>query len=137
MEAKHPGTGIKTRDAIEQTAVVVVGTLVEAGTLSPGPPGAHRIDNAKVRVEELLTPRSNEPVLRSTLSVSYLRQVLPESAAEIAPQPGRRYVLFCTLKPGGRLHALKVLPHSAEAVAIVARAFESGAAHSAAAIRLA
>jgi hypothetical protein len=137
VEAKHPGTDIRTRDAIEQTAIVVVGTLVEAGTLSPGPPGAHRIDNARFRVEEVLTPMSNEPQLRNTLSLSYLRQVLPESAAEIAPQPGHRYVLFSTLKPGKKLHALKIVPHSAEAVRVVASAFGAGAAHSAAAIHLA
>ena len=137
MEANHPGTGIRTRDAIEQTGLVVAGTLVAVGTPSPGPPGAHRIDNARFRVEEILTPMASEPLQSNTLTLSYIRQVLPESAAEAAPQVGRRYVLFCTLKPGQKLHALKMLPHSADAVRVVASAFESGARHSAAAIRLA
>ena len=137
MEPKHPGTGIRTRDAIEQTAIVVSGTLMDAGTLSPGPPGAHRIDNAKFRVEEVLTPTTAAPLQSGTLALSYLRQVVPASVAEAEPQPGNRYVLFCTLKPGRRLHALKILPHSGEAVRIVASAFEGGAQHTAAAIRLA
>jgi hypothetical protein len=129
--------GIRTRDAIEQTAIVVAGTLTDAGTPSPGPPGAHRIDNAKFRVEQVLTPTSKEDVRSDTMTMSYLRQVIPASVAEAPPQAGQRYVLFCTLKPGRRLHALKILPHSNEAVRIVASAFESGARHSAAAVRLA
>ena len=137
MEANHPGKGLRTRDAIEQSALVVAGTLVEVGTPSPGPPGAHRMDNARFRVEQILTPMSSEPLQGNTLSLSYLRQVLPESAAEAAPQAGQRYILFCTLKPGRRLHALKMLPHSSEAVRIVASAFESGARHAADATRLA
>jgi hypothetical protein len=137
VEAKYPGSGIRTRDAIEQTGLVVAGTLVEVGTPSPGPPGAHRFDNARFRVEEILTPVSNEPLPGNALSLSYIRQVIPESAAEIAPQAGRRYVLFCTLKPGRQMHALKMLPHSAEVVRMVASAFETGARHSATAIRLA
>lgn len=137
MDVKHPGAGIRTRDAIEQSAVVVIGTLLEAGTASPGPPGAHRIDNAKFRVDEILTPTSKEPIASNTMAVSYLRQVMPAAAAEAPLQTGMRYVLFCTLKPGRQLHALKLVPHSTEAVRIVANAFETGAQHSAAAIRLA
>jgi len=129
VEAGHPGRTIRTRDAIEQTTFVLVGTLVEPGTPSPGPPGAHRIDEARFRVEQVLTPSTGAPPPSGTFALSYIRQVFPEPVAEAEPQRGGRYVLFCTLKAGQRLHALKVVPHSEEAVRVVASAFGGGARH--------
>jgi hypothetical protein len=122
---------MRTRDAIEQTTHVLVATLVETGTLSPGPPGAHHVDGAKFHVEQVLTPRTGTTQPSGTLTVSYTRHVLPEAHADPELRSGSKYVLFGTLKSGRRLHALKVVPHSEEALRIVASAFASGARHAA------
>lgn len=130
VEAKHPGTSIRTREAIERTSVVVIGTLVEPGTLSPGPPGAHRIDDAAFRIERTLTPGpAGVPPVSGTVKVSYTRQVFPEAEAEAQLERGRPYVLFCTVHSPQRLHALKVVPHSEEVDRVVASAFDGGARH--------
>jgi hypothetical protein len=121
---------IRTSDAIERTTHVVVGTLIETGTISPGPPGAHHVDEAKFRIERVLTPRGTAPPISGTVSLSYTRQVLPEAHADPELQRGTKYVLFGTSKPGRRLHALKIVPHSDEAVRVVASAFAGGAKHS-------
>lgn len=131
MDARYPGGTIRTRDAIERTTHVFLGTLVEPGSLSLGPPGAQRIDDAKFLVEQTLTPAAGAAAPNGTYRLSYYRQVLPESTTEAQPQRGGRYVLFCTLKAGRQLHAIKVVPHSEEAVRIVASAFGGGARHAA------
>ena len=130
MEVRHPGREIRTREAIERTSVVVVGTLVEPGIVSPGPPGAHDIDDAGFRIDRTLTPTAagTSPV-SGTVRVWYTRQVFPEAAAEAALERGRPYVLFCTIQSPQRLFALKIVPHSEEAVRVVASAFDSGARH--------
>ena len=135
--SKYPGARMRTRDAIEQSGVVVAGTVVDAGT-PPGPHDERPINNARFRVEEILTPMAGSPrPPRETLTLSYVRHGQPGPAAEHAPQAGRRYVMFCTLEPRRQMHALKMLPHSPDVARMVASSFESGARHSAAAIRLA
>lgn len=130
MDARHPGRAIRTNEAIEQTSVVVMGTLVEPGTVSPGPPGAHDIDDATFRIDRTLTPAAGgSATVSGTVKISYTRQVLPEAEAEAQLERGRQYVLFCTVHSGQRLHALKAVPHSEEAVRVVASAFGSGARH--------
>jgi hypothetical protein len=130
VEAKHPGRAIRTRDAIEQTSVVVLGTLVEPGTVSPGPPGAQHIDDAGFRIERTLTPAgSGAQAVSGNVRVSYTRQVSPPAEAEPALERGAKFVLFCTIHSPRRLHALKVVPHSEEAVRVVASAFDNGARH--------
>jgi len=122
---------IRTRDAIERTTHVVVGRLIEPGTISPGPPGAHHIDEAKFRIEQTLTPRDMAAPISGTVALSYTRQVLPKAHADPELQRGGRYLLFATAKPGRRLHALKIVAHSEEAVRVVASAFAGGARHAA------
>ena len=126
MDDRH----IRTRDAIERTTHVVAGTLIDTGTISPGPPGAHHIDEAKFRIEQVLTPRGTAPSISGAVALSYTRQVLPEAHADPELQRGGRYVLFGTAKPGRRFHAIKILPHSDDAVRVVASAFAAGARHS-------
>ena len=130
-EGRHPGRSIRTRDAIEQTSVVVVGTLVEPGTVSPGPPGTQHVDNAVFRIDRTLTPQEGTaPRVSGTVRVSYNRQVFPESSAEAPLERGSSYVLFSTVHSPQRLHALKIVPHSEEATRVVASAFGDGARHS-------
>jgi len=133
VEARYLGRGLRTRDAIERTSVVVVATLVEPGTLSPGPPGAQRIDEATFRIDDTLTPSgaASGPGSGRTVKLSYLRQVFPEAEAEAPLERGQRYVLFCTQMDARGLNALKIVPHSDEAVRVVASAFRGGARHSA------
>ena len=129
---------MRTRDAIEQSGVVVAGTVVDPGTPSAGPHDERPIDNARFRVEEILTPMAGaRRAPRETVTLSYVRHAQPGVAAEHAPEAGRRYILFCTLEPQRQMHALKMLPHSPDVARMVASNFESGARHSAAAIRLA
>ncbi|HJZ76276.1 MAG TPA: hypothetical protein VKE51_31290 [Vicinamibacterales bacterium] len=131
MDARYPGRAIRTRDAIEQTAVVVVGTLVEPGTLSPGPPGTQHVDNAVFRIERTLTPsEGTSPRVAGTVRVSYTRQVFPAAAAEAALERGSSYVLFSTIKSPQQLNAIKIVPSSDEAARVVASAFGDGARHS-------
>jgi hypothetical protein len=138
LRSRYPGAGLRTRDAIEQSGVVVAGTVVDPGAPAAGLHGERPIDNARFRVEEILTPMSGaRRALRETVTLSYVRHAQPGSAPEHAPQAGRRYILFCTLEPQRQMHALKMLPHSPDAARMVASSFESGARHSAAAIRLA
>jgi hypothetical protein len=131
VEARHPGGEIRTREAIEQTTVVLIGTLVEPGILSPGPPGAHAIDDATFRIDRTLTPTAagTSPV-SGTVRVSYTRQLFPEASAEAPLERGRSYVLFCTIQSPQRLFALKIVPDNEEAVRVVASAFDGGARHS-------
>jgi hypothetical protein len=130
VEARLPGTAIRMRDAIERTTVVVLGTLLEPGVVSPGPPGAHHVDGARFRVDRTLTPgETSATPITGTVTVSYTRQVLPESRAEAPLEPNRPYVLFCTVHSPRRLHALKIIPHSEETARIVASAFGGGARH--------
>jgi hypothetical protein len=132
VEARYPGGTIRTRDAIERTSIVVLGTLVEAGKSSPGPPGARHIDDAGFRIERTLTPAgSSVPAVSGTVKLSYTQQVFPESKAEAPLQRGATFVLFCTVTAPRRLHALKIVPHSEESVRVVASAFESGLRHTA------
>ena len=132
MEARLPGTAIRMRDAIERSTIVVLGTLLEAGVVSPGPPGAHHVDGARFRIDRTLTPgeASGAPIT-GAVTVSYTRQVLPESRAEASLEINRAYVLFCTVHSPKRLHALKIIPHSEETARIVASAFGGGARHAA------
>jgi hypothetical protein len=118
---------LRTRDAISQTTHVLAATLVESGSLSPGPPGAQHVDGARFRVDQTLSPGSSAP-LSGTLTVSYTRQVLPERSADPELRRGSKYVLFGTLT-GRRLHALKIVPYSEDTVRIVASAFAAGARH--------
>lgn len=130
MEARYPGRAIRTRDAIERTAAVVIGTLVEPGVVSPGPPGAHDVDDASFRIERMLTPpAAGVATISGTVKVSYTQQVFPEAEAEAPLERGRPYVLFCTAPAPKRLYALKVVPHSEDAVRVVASAFAGGARH--------
>lgn len=130
VEARYPGGKIRTRDAIEQTAVVILGTLAQAGTASPGPPGARHIDGARVRVERTLTPAGpGVPAVSGTVSVSYTQQVFPQSKAEAPLEPGAKVLMFCTVTGPQHLHAIKIVPHSEESVRIVASAYEGGARH--------
>lgn len=129
MEARYPGRSLRTRDAIQRTGLVVVGTLVEPGTVTLGPPGASRIDRATFNVEQVLTPSAGGTTPPGRYALSYIRQTLPESSADSALRRGERYVLFCTVMPGKRLDALKVVPYSDEAGRIVASAFSAGARH--------
>jgi hypothetical protein len=131
VQANNTGTEMRTRDAIEQTSIVVIATLVQPGVVSAGPPGAHHIDDAGFRVERALTPPAGaaSPVA-ANVKVSYTRQVYPEAIAEPPLERGRRYVLFCNIHSRLRLHALRIVPHSEETVRVVARAFDAGARHS-------
>ena len=90
-------------------------------------PGAHFVNGARFRVDQTLSPGSAAP-LSGTLTVSYIRQVLPPRSADPELQRGSKYILFGTLT-GRRLHALKIVPHSDEAVRIVASALAAGARH--------
>jgi hypothetical protein len=128
VEARYAGREIRTREAIEQTKIVVVATLMEPGTVSPGPPGTQHVDNAAFRVDRTLSPpASGAPSISGNVRVSYARQVFPESRAEAELQRGASYLLFCTVLAPGRLHATKIVPHSDDAVRVVAAAFEAGA----------
>jgi hypothetical protein len=130
MEAQHPGRSLRTRDAIERTSIVVLGTLVEPGTVSPGPPGSQHIDNAGFRIERTLTPAEGASTkISDNVRVSYTRQVFPQASAEAPLERGSSYVLFCTVHSPQRLHALKIVPHSEDAVRVVASAFAGGARH--------
>jgi len=132
VQARLPGTAIRTREAIEKTAVVVLGRLVEQGTISPGPPGAQHVDDAQFRIERTLTPREGAaPSVSGTVRVSYTQRVFPEAKAEAPLERNASYVLFCTVHTPRRLHALKIIPHSEETVRIVASAFGAGARHAA------
>lgn len=130
MEARHPGRQIRTTDAIERTSVVVLATLVAPGMVSPGPPGAQHVDDAGFRVERTLTPGGGRaPAVSGNVKVSYTRQIYPEAEADAALERGGKYVLFCTAHSAKRLHALKIVPHTDEALRVVASAFEGGARH--------
>jgi len=131
VEARHPGAELRTRDAIEQTTVVLTGTLVDPGVVSAGPPGAHAIDAATFRIDRTLTPTAagTSPVA-GTVRVSYNRQLFPEASAEAPLERGRSYVLFASILSPQRLFALKIVPHNEEAVRVVASAFDGGARHS-------
>jgi hypothetical protein len=63
-----------------------------------------------------------------TVKVSYLRQVYPVCTASTLER-GRRYVFFCTRLGAQELHAVKIMPHSEDAVRVVASAFQGGARH--------
>jgi hypothetical protein len=131
VAGRHPGRSIRTRDAIEQTSIVVVGTLVEPGTVSPGPPGSQHVDNAVFRIERTLTPSEGTvPRVSGNVRVSYTRQVFPQASAEAPLERGASYVLFSTVQSPQQLHALKIVPHSDEAARVVATAFGDGARHS-------
>lgn len=126
---RYPGRAVRTRDAIEQTTQVLSGTITGTGNVSPGPPGAHDIDGATLRVDQVLTPNASTGVTPGqTVSLSYTRQVFPESEAEAELQQGQRYVLFCR-SHGRAVVALKAVPHSREQLRIVASAFRAGARH--------
>jgi hypothetical protein len=130
MEARYAGRDMRTRTAIEQTSVVVVATLTEPGTPSPGPPGTQHIDGARFRVERTLSPAAGGAAsVSGDVRVSYSRQVLPQAKAEAELERGSSYVLFCAVLAPGRLDAVKIVPHSDEAVRVVAAAFEGGAQH--------
>jgi hypothetical protein len=130
VEVKYTGRSIRTREAIEQTAVVVVGTLVEPGTVSPGPPGSQHVDNAVFRIERTLTPSEGAaPRVAGTVRVSYNRQVFPPSSAEAPLERGSSYVLFSAVHSPQKLNALKIVPSSDEAARVVATAFGDGARH--------
>ena len=131
MEDRHPGGEIRTREAIEQTAVVLVGTLVDPGLVSPGPPGAHAIDDATFRIDRTLTPTAagTSPV-SGTVRVSYNRQLFPQASAEAPLERGRSYVLFASILSPQKLFALKIVPNNEESVRVVASAFDGGARHS-------
>jgi hypothetical protein len=130
VEARYPGGTIRTRDAIERSAIVLLGTLVEAGKSSPGPPGARHIDDARIRIERTLTPAgSGVPAVSGTVKVSYTQQVFPQAKAEAPLERGAKFVLFCTVTAPRQLHALKIVPHSEESVRVVASAFNSGGRH--------
>jgi hypothetical protein len=127
VDSIYLGQGLRTRDAIKRTSVVVGATLVEP----PGRPGSG--DGATVRIDEILTPADVAPNAAAvwsgrTVKVSYLRQVFPECPAS-SLERGRRYVFFCTRIAEAELHALKIMPHSEDAVRVVASAFEGGARH--------
>jgi hypothetical protein len=129
VEARYQGRALRIRDAIEQTSVVVTGALVEPGTPSPGPPGAHRIDDATFRIDSALTPGASS-ASSQTVKLSYLRQVFPESEAEAPLEPGQRYVLFCIeMGSNGGLSVIKIVPQSDETLRVVANAFQAGARH--------
>lgn len=130
MNAKLPGTAVRTREAIERTTVVLLGRLLDQGGASPGPPGAQHVDNARFRIDRTLTPGGGAtPSISGTVRVSYTRRVFPQSKAEAALEPNATYILFCTVHSPKRLHALKIIPHSEETVRIVASAFGGGARH--------
>jgi hypothetical protein len=132
VNAKLPGTAVRTREAIERTTVVLLGRLLEQGGASPGPPGAQHVDNARFRIERTLTPGgSAAPSISGEVRVSYTRRVFPQSKAEAPLEPNASYVLFCTVHSPKRVHALKIIPHSEETVRIVASAFSAGARHAA------
>jgi len=131
VEARYTGRTLRTREAIERTAVVVIGRLVEPGKARLGPPGASRISHARFDVERVLTPSAASTAPPGAYRVSYNRQTLPESEAEAALQRGERYVLFCTAHPGKQLDALKIVPYSEEANRVVVAAFSAGARHAA------
>jgi hypothetical protein len=137
LKPRYPGACIRTRDAIAQSGVVVAGTVIDAGTPSPGRRDGCPIENARFRVEEILTPMPGAAPAPETLTLSYVRHSQPGPAAEHPPRAGRRYVLFCTLEARRQMHALKMLPHSPDVARMVASTFDNGARHSAAAIRLA
>ena len=121
---------LRTRDAIAQTTHVLAATLLESGTLSPGPPGAQHVDGARFRVDQTLSPPGDSAPPSGTLIVSYTRQVLPAQTADPELRRGSKYILFGTLR-GRRLHALKIVPDSEDTVRIVASAFAAGARHEA------
>jgi hypothetical protein len=132
VETKLPGIELRTREAIEQSGVVVVGTLVDPGVVSPGPPGEQDIDDATFRIERTLSPAgAGAPHASGTVKLSYSRRVFPESAAEAAMERGQSYVLFCTKPAQKRLYALKAVPHSEDAVRVVVAAFSAGVKHAA------
>ena len=128
MESTYPGREVRTRDAIERTNIVVVASLVEPGVISPGPPGAHDIDNAKFRVERTLTP-AGAPQVGREIRVAYTRQVIPASRAEAQLERGQSYLLFATVLAPRKLYALKIVPHSDEATKMVASTFRGGVQH--------
>ena len=130
MVNRFPGRQIRTTDAIERTSVVVVARLAAPGVVSPGPPGAHHVDDARFTVVRTLTPSGvPAPRISGTVKVSYTRQVFPESEADTPLEQGAGYVLFCTMHTPTRLHALKILPHNEETTRVVASAFEAGTRH--------
>jgi len=132
VEAKYTGHELRTRHAIEQTTIVLAATLVEPGTMSPGPPGEQHVDNAAFRVERTLSPAaSGGKPISGNVRVSYSRQTFPEAHAEAELQRGTPYLLFCTILGPRRLHATKIVPDSEDAVRVVSAAFEGGARHGA------